>query len=710
MNTIQDKLSRLAETKEDIRQALISTGIDVPANTKFSEYAVKILEAPCYKFPDLQGDVTRWSFKGLTNVQMSKNPRVEDLDGKGRVLEFKNFAWGGMSGCGGYSNDFSKYGYGNIKQSTYEYSYEKVTLKVPSLSTAGGLLQENIYSKASEIGSIGDVYDFHIKVTGLKSGGKLIVSGGVRDVIVLETTEDGIYHIKTEVGNDWQQFRIYFSIYLGNDPMTVTIEQLPYYPGMIISDGIDDHAVTKENLDFQDTYTVYTAFIPFDDENKNMVLCGKNHLKDFYLNFSSNYQISYYPYKQTSSGLSVLSSSLASGFNLVVCKKQGNKISLKNLTTGEVYDADDADVLTDNPGLYYLWRSATVTAYSKAAIAGQVITNGHFTTDEEDASVLAWFKKEYPWLFFDQAWTVTGKSNNDTNKATVSNLRTGGVNLTLRNFAFKGNSGYGSWPAISFTSGLSANQPYGTLYFGGSTYAITTTGYVGSIKFKFRLRELPDGGKFIIRGYSQDSPNSNAVVEETYDANGIYEFSYNDSSIPVALVFYSGASAQTMSKFYIDIIPEYEGYLVTDGVDDWVSSPSFGLSGKYTVIGEWKILADTYITAGIVHSSTFFIYSYYKNNVEGLSVYINRGTDATFFPFKSIKAFNSDGFLYDKDWNQYVDEKRMPGKAVTNALLIGGSSTINTTLIFKNLAIYSKNLSKEDCIKAYIYLQTLKSK
>lgn len=82
MNTIEDKLERLAQTKSDIRNALLKTGIDVPENTKFSDYITKILEAPCYKFPELEGDVTRWSFKGLTNEYMSKNPRLEDADGR----------------------------------------------------------------------------------------------------------------------------------------------------------------------------------------------------------------------------------------------------------------------------------------------------------------------------------------------------------------------------------------------------------------------------------------------------------------------------------------------------------------------------------------------------------------------------------------------------------------------------------------------------
>ena len=58
-------------------------------------------------FPVLPGDVTRWHFGGLTNEMMAAmdDPRLEDADGKGRFLSFKNFAWSGMSGVGGYNQN-----------------------------------------------------------------------------------------------------------------------------------------------------------------------------------------------------------------------------------------------------------------------------------------------------------------------------------------------------------------------------------------------------------------------------------------------------------------------------------------------------------------------------------------------------------------------------------------------------------------------------
>ncbi len=102
MGTISDKLMRIINTKEDIRRALISKGYDVPTSIPFKEYAKMISDLPCKvdDFPKLPGDVTRWHFGGLTNEMMAAmdDPRIEDADGKGRFLSFKNFAWKEGSG------------------------------------------------------------------------------------------------------------------------------------------------------------------------------------------------------------------------------------------------------------------------------------------------------------------------------------------------------------------------------------------------------------------------------------------------------------------------------------------------------------------------------------------------------------------------------------------------------------------------------------
>lgn len=159
----------------------------------------------------------------------------------------------------------------------------------------------------------------------------------------------------------------------------------------------------------------------------------------------------------------------------------------------------------------------------------------------------------------------------------------------------------------------------------------------------------------------------------------------------------------------VEQIPDHEGYLVADGVDDQILSSPFRIDKIFTVVGEWELLADSYLTAGLIKTPSFFVYSAYQNN-KGLNFYVNRSRTPTYFPFKTIKAFDSNGFLYDKNWNKYVDENREPEVVSTQSLVIAYNGKTHTPFAFKNIAIYGKTLSKEDCIKAYIYLQTLKEK
>lgn len=386
-------------------------------------------------FPVLPGDVTRWHFGGLTNEMMSKNPRLEDADHKGRFLTFRNFAWSGMSGAGGYEYNFlsSDWVVDKVQLS------EALSYKITIVDKKNAVQLFKYIRNESE-----NTIKITLKVTGIEINGstfRVYDNAGMSHL--QDYKKDGIYQINytaTE-GAD----RIYFYVYGGNMGQLenpITIEQLPFYPGFIIGDGVDDYAVTEKNLDFEDTYTVYTAFIPSDDDlkdgSKSYGVCGKDYTKDFYLRYSYPNQSRFY---SVSIGLDL---TLSNGFNLIACKRTADKMQFKNLLTEASIEAN-AKTLVKNPGLYYLWKSAVIASYAKAAIAGQVICNGHFTSDEEDTKVLNWYKKEYPWLFFDQAWTVVGKSNEDTDRATIANITGNGNNLVLSNFGFAGNSGYGEY-------------------------------------------------------------------------------------------------------------------------------------------------------------------------------------------------------------------------------------------------------------------------
>lgn len=154
---------------------------------------------------------------------------------------------------------------------------------------------------------------------------------------------------------------------------------------------------------------------------------------------------------------------------------------------------------------------------------------------------------------------------------------------------------------------------------------------------------------------------------------------------------------------------EYAGYLVTDGVDDKIQSSNFPMGKDFTVVGEWKLLSvSNYNYAGIVKSNNLFVY----NSSTGINIYVCSSSAGNKMEgLKSLKAICSDGRVYDDNWVEYKLKNVGDNIGFNSTLDIGTNKNNFTKIAFKNLEIYNnKILSKEDCIKAYNYLQTLKAK
>lgn len=702
MGTISDKLMRIINTKEDIRQALISKGYDVPTSIPFKEYAKMISDLPCKvdDFPKLPGDVTRWYFGGLTNEMMAAmdDPRIEDADHKGRFLSFKNFAWKGMSGVGGYEMNFNLWT--NNVSSIPDISMSTTTTSV-SVSVGNSTYNNNlIYIHISNW----DINKNHwLKVTSTYEDGDLVFKFyNDNNSKNIELPANGYVNIPA-----YPEFKgnyMYIST-TSNKQGSFTIEQLPLYPGFILGDGVDDFAVTEKELNFEDTYTVYTAFIPFQNNPiRNMILCGADSKKTFYMQYSSLVYVSF-----IAGNNYYINADFVNGINLFACKRNGNNICIKNLLTNKVVTGTCGDWV-ENAGLYYLWKNATYASFARAAIAGQTICNGYFSTDEDDEKVLDWYKKQYPWLFPDQAWTVTGKTNEDEDRATIANITGNGNDLVLSNFGFAEGSGYGlyadnynNWRVLDTFVNATKND-----------HKIEVTQVINiAIQIRHDLPGDQDGlqvssYKVKITGITENQTinyRSSSGISYIIDQDGIYTL----PEIEIAASGWYGFQfnkVQESCNITIEQIPEYEGYLVTDGVDDKIVSSVFGMGKDFTIVGDWKFIDNKKSGTGLVKASSFYIY----NTTIGLDLYINSGSVKNSLDgIKSINAACSDGRAYDRNWNEILAN-------TGNVVGSGGTLEVSSSggrfdrIAFKNLVIYPRILSKDDCIKAYNYLQTLKSK
>lgn len=533
-------------------------------------------------FPQLPGDVTRWHFGGLTNEMMAAmdDPRIEDADGKGRFLSFKNFAW--------------------------------------------------------------------------KEG------SGISDV----------------------------------------------YPGALVFDGVDDYGVCENFpiLTKEKGYTVVALrqWITRGEIAQGLVSNVKNWLKDgaFLLEYRNiqaehlNKPISFGAIGSENDLPHILTYQTSKSYNGV------------SITTGNFEGTDVLHVGKLAP--------TNVGTCINAAI-WELVFLDHDATEEELTKIKDYFVKTYPWLFPDQAWTVTGKTNEDEDRATIANITGNGNNLVLLNLGFAEGSGYG----------LYAENYAGSRWVQSTDRAdLTWTSYsvnITSVKVastQLYYQSYPEQPSFIvpsykIKVYGLKDGQTLSYRQATSEGQQLYKISEDGTYTLPSFPFKANGDwygftlnkVQESCDITIEQIPEYEGYLVTDGVDDKITSSTFEMGNDWTVIGDWELInTGKNDNAGIVKFDSIVIYNY-----NPILINIKNGRNNLIPDQNTVNAICSDGRIYSKDWKEsiYNEETESTSK---NFLTIGYSGNSYTKIAFKNLAIYPTVLSKEDCIKAYNYLQTLKAK
>lgn len=655
-------------------------------------------------FPSIPGMIARYSALGFTNEEMSKNPVWVDKTGNGHDLQMKNFAWGGMSGVGGYVDNWNS----SADWAINSYWVNSHTDHKLQFITAGTVVQvrsNNIYNAEN-------VYKNILNVNGLTEAVNKGAVGGLRisatDPITSKAIKsfsfktDGIIQISFD--DVLQDYFVAYLLYGSNTKdIDITIEQLPLYPGALVFDGVDDYGTCNNFpiLTKEKGYTVVALrqWISIDEGPCGLVSNVKHWFEDGAFVLESLYPDSIYT---TSFGATRGQKDLPH-----ILTYQTSKSYNGNLIATGSYKGTD---------VLHVGRlvSTNVGARSNVAI-WELVFLDHDATEEELTKIKDYFVKTYPWLFPDQAWTVVGKTNEDEDRATIANITGNGNNLVLSNFGFAEGSGYGL---------------YGENYNGGRWVKstdradITWTSYsvnVTSVKIastQLYYQSYPEQPSFTvpsykIKVYGLKDGQTLSYKQATSEGQQIYKISedgiYTLPSFPFKAngdwYGFTLDKIQETCDITIEQIPEYEGYLVTDGVDDKITSSIFEMGNDWTVIGDWELInTGKKDNAGIVKFDSIVIYNY-----NPILINIKNGRNNLIPDQNTVNAICSDGRIYSKDWKEsiYNEETESTSK---NFLTIGYSGNSYTKIAFKNLAIYPTVLSKDDCIKAYNYLQTLKAK
>ena len=517
-------------------------------------------------FPTIPGTIARYSALGLTNEQMKENPVWVDKTGNGHDLQMKNFAWGRMSGVGGYGDE--------NYQTFYKFTLDDYVF----IASPPGVKHMN----------------FTFRVTGLQPRNKLTLAFfGTTNTVYGTWDKDGIYTVDADIVEAGKP--TYFYNGYGATRGEFTIEILPLYPGALVFDGVDDYG-TCDNfpiLTKEKGYTVVALrqWISMGEGISGLVSNVKNWFNDgaFVLEYNSNNATNKFVNRPVSFGNVNIEMDLPNNFTYQTSK------SYKGvpITTGSFKGTNSL----------FVGKLNNIIGNCSNVAIWELVFLDHDATEEELTKIKDYFVKTYPWLFPDQAWTVTGKTNEDEDRATIANITGNGNDLILSNFGFIEGSGY------------------------------------------------------------------------------------NEEG-------------------------EYAGYLVTDGVDDKiVSAESIAFTDTWTIITDTVFLGKVSVACGILASNIFTVYNYQGSGK--ITVTMGDGGSPLRVITSSIKALSSDGTIYDAEWNEYHVEIGII-QALERLLKIGTSSNETSyfcQLAFKFLGIYNNQiLSKDDCIKAYNYLQTLKAK
>lgn len=709
MGTISDKLMRVINTKEDIRQALISKGYDVPTSIPFKEYAKMILDLPCKadSFPDIEGIVARYSASGITNEQMAANPVWVDKTGNGHDLQLKNFSWKGMSGVGGYVQDFNYFKNNatvdKIRIDEQGSNFIKVTILTTGIGNAI-YIPKNIYQ-------FNKSYFIKISSEGYDEGDMALSfyapSTSTATTVTVSLNPNGVTEIPAIKEDDFLAVYINVSGKVGS----FTVEQLPLYPGALVFDGVDDYGVCDNFpiLTKEKGYTVVALrqWITRGEIAQGLVSNVKNWLKDgaFLLEYR-NIQAEHLN-KPISFG-AIGSEMDLSHILTYQTSKSYNGVSI---TTGNFEGTDVLHVGKLAP--------TNVGTCINAAIWEFVFLD-HDATEEELTKIKDYFVKTYPWLFPDQAWTVTGKTNEDEDRATIANITGNGNNLVLSNFGFAEGSGYGLY-AENYAGGRWV-QSTDRADLTWTSYSVNITS-VKVASTQLYYQSYPEQPSFIvpsykIKVYGLKDGQTLSYKQVTSEGQQIYKISEDGIYTLPSFLFKANGDwygftldkIQETCDITIEQIPEYEGYLVTDGVDDIASSNIVVYEADFTFIGEWKFIQKDDNVAGINSVSHLYIQNRYNR---GATVMINSTFEnkKNITDYMTFKAITSKGKGYDENWNE-VDLLYGDGNKGLSQVSIGGQGGSDFChMIFKNMALYmNKVFSKDECIKAYNYLQTIKAK
>lgn len=531
---------------------------------------------------------------------------IKNLVDPDNPFVISNAAYEGMSGHNGYPVVFGANK--TWKQlSTYNsiYSINDNKIHITKVLGANRGLIFSYVKQNDQLSDITEIPSFKIRVSGLKGDSKLRYSYIKTENAVypnLLDLDNGIHKLPKSlrptdsiVNESWIGFTI--TPIVENEitfDCDITIEVLPEYEGAFVTDGKDDLITStktvKEMLGGSSEITVVSMMLNLENEKFTYT----NQIRPFQNGYIRNNVISNTEGKCGIYGYKITDIS-------DIFKK---RISINDILGDRKDYSMDMGGTARIDGKFsvegYCFNDGTIGEVSQVAWYWTIISKIALTTDQIN-QVISYFnldKHVKPDVYYDVK--KQGLSN-DTPEADwyLKDFSGNGHDMTLYNFAKKLGSGIGkyevdfnTWTPQSYVadSAYTSNKLHITNIKGGNAILYTKK---GANAMKVKITGIQSFN--LVYRYIAENDVWEALE---VDRDGIYEL---PASTTTTKTYYTGFTVPYYTgdcDITIEQIPDYEGALVSDGIDDYGKVENLPIYKDYTVVADREIVDGLIDNAG----------------------------------------------------------------------------------------------------------------
>lgn len=502
---------------------------------------------------------------------------IKNLVDPDNPFVISNAAYKLNSGYGKYEEDFTSWEHGlNVMIYHNKFTYTE------DRTSPANIIHLKINKRA--------VNSFKIKVEGLPDG-QILAYSYFKQENDNERTEflmkqNGEYILPpsmTPSSTTEGRIGFYNTQYKGNIK-GLTITQIPSHQGAFVTDGKDDLITStktvKEMLGGSNEITVMSMMANLDS---SQIMCNSN--------FSNT---NGYNVRNTLEPNGVISM-------LGYTDKNGTTNNL-NLIMGDKNSIKLVDKVNFNSD--YVFHPSSYNAYSfKTAWYWTIIANKVLTTDQIN-QVISYFnldKHVKPDIIYDTIRQGITNENHASFNDELVDFSDNGHNLKLYNLNWDKQSGIGSYPFsfkdynyFSDRADVSVNKSNFVLtanFDGNNFLEINTKNTeVPSFKIKAEGIDTITNGRLAYRIAASDGSISVKYISE----DGEYEIPGSPLTENAAHSgFYVSGGINDNVRVKVTIIPDYEGALVSDGIDDYGKVENLPIYKDYTVVADREMLGAT---------------------------------------------------------------------------------------------------------------------